>query len=551
MAPFGRPHTIVRMSARRPNDDPTAVRQTRRGLVGGALLAAGLLVAGCTTEGTDASVVAIRRQPIDATDISTGTGTDPGSGSDSDPGSDPDSDPDSGSASTIDWEECGDQLDCGTLAVPLDHDDPDGEQFELALVRRRASRPDERIGSLLVNPGGPGSDATWLATDAEYIYGERLLDQFDIVAWDPRGTGESAPFVDCVDDYDPYFTFDVTPDSPEDEQATQEAVSGFAEACSTRTGDDVLAHISTEESAKDMDLIRQALGEETVSYFGFSYGSELGATWATLFPDTVRAAVLDGAADPNASDVESTLQQAAGFEEALDAFLADCGSDPGCPFHNDGDPGTAFDELMVELDETPLEVEPDRAPVNQGVALTAVANAMYSDLLWPDLAQALADAQSGDGAGLLAGFDEYYRRQPDGSYDNFLEAFNAITCLDADPDAPEQDDDEVLAQFQAVAPRLWPTFAAESVCSAWPVPPVGTIPITGAGAGPIVVVGTTGDAATPLESSRAMADALEEGVFVIVEADQHTGYNVNQCVNDAVEDYLVDLTVPEDGLVCS
>lgn len=536
MAPIVGPHTIGAVPARRSTADLAAPRPRRHRVVVLAVssLALAVLGAGCATGSTDARVSLVRTETLD------GPAPD---------GSDDGETNDGGTA--ISWESCGDRLDCATLAVPLNRDEPDGDQFELRLVRHRASRSGERIGSLLVNPGGPGSDGTWLAEQAELLFGDRLLDRFDIVAWDPRGTGRSTPFVDCVDSYDPYFAHDMSPDSPEDKQVADEAITAFAEACSARTGNDVLAHISTAESAADMDAIRRALGEDTISYFGFSYGSELGATWATLFPDTVRAAVLDGAADPTASDVESTLQQAAGFEAALDRFLAECASDRGCPFNNRGDPQAAFDELMAELDESPLEVEPDRAPVNQTVALTAVANAMYNDVLWPELAQALTDAQAGDGTGLLAGFDDYYQRRSDGTYDNLLEAFNAITCLDADPDPSTESDEAIVEQIQQAAPRLWPVFAGESVCSAWPVEPAGRVAVTGAGAGPIVVVGTTGDPATPLESSRAMAEALEQGVFVIVEADQHTGYNVNECVNDAIEDYLVDLVVPEDGLVCS
>ncbi|HEY5875319.1 MAG TPA: alpha/beta hydrolase, partial [Ilumatobacteraceae bacterium] len=316
-------------------------------------------------------------------------------------------------------------------------------------------------------------------------------------------------------------------------------------------GAEVLAHVSTRESATDMDSIRRALGEETISYFGFSYGSELGATWATLFPDTVRAAVLDGASDPTAPDYENSVKQAAGFEASLDTFLAECADDTDCAFHNGGDPASALDELLVQLDESPLEVSSDRAPVNQGVALIAIANAMYGEPLWPALAEALAAAQQGDGEGLLAGYDEYFQRQSDGTYSNLLEAFVAISCLDSDPDEPQPGDAELIQRYQEVAPRLWPTFAADGFCETWPVAPAGSVEITGAGAGPIVVVGTTGDAATPLESSRAMADALEEGTLVIVEADQHTGYGVNECVVDAVDDYLIDLTVPEPGLVCS
>ena len=228
----------------------------------------------------------------------------------------------------------------------------------------------------------------WLAENAPLIY-PGLIERFDIIGWDPRGTGASDPAVDCVDRLRPVLR--PRPDAGHAGGGAdgEESRVEFGEACLRRMGAEVLAHVSTRESATDMDSIRRALGEETISYFGFSYGSELGATWATLFPDTVRAAVLDGASDPTAPDHENAVKQAAGFEAALDTFLAECADDTDCAFHNGGDPASALDELLVQLDESPLEVSADRAPVNQGVALIAIANAMYGEPLWPALAEAL------------------------------------------------------------------------------------------------------------------------------------------------------------------
>ena len=224
---------------------------------------------------------------------------------------------------TIDWTTCGTGLDCGRLAVPIDHDRPDAGTIELSLVRHRASDPDRRIGSLLVNPGGPGFGGSVLAAQAEFVYGPELLGAFDIIGWDPRGTGASSPAVDCVDEIDPYFGLDSSPDDEAERRAIEDAADRFTAGCVRRSGE-VLPFVSTTASARDIDLIRRALGEDTISYFGFSYGSELGAAWVTLFPDTVRAAVLDGAADPTVGYLEQNLQQAAGFEAAFDTFLADC-----------------------------------------------------------------------------------------------------------------------------------------------------------------------------------------------------------------------------------
>jgi pimeloyl-ACP methyl ester carboxylesterase len=297
-----------------------------------------------------------------------------------------------------------------------------------------------------------------------------------------------------------------------------------------------------------MDLIRQALGEQTISYFGFSYGSELGSVWVTMFPDTVRAAVFDGAADPTVDQLEGVLQQAAGFENQLDVFLATCSNDRDCEFHNGGRAGQAFDVLMARLGSQPLVVSPDRIPVGRGVAYFAVASALYTENFWPRLERALADAQDGDGAGLLTLYDEYLS-PPQGTGNEF-EAFIAISCLD---DPGPQGVDETLAQvdrFLEVAPRLGAGFAYSFECALWPVPPVQKVKATGNGAGPIVVIGTTGDAATPIDSTRAMANAMEDGRFVAVEANQHTGYGVNRCIVDLVSDYLIDLEAPADDTFC-
>jgi pimeloyl-ACP methyl ester carboxylesterase len=312
----------------------------------------------------------------------------------------------------------------------------------------------------------------------------------------------------------------------------------------------ILPYISTQASATDMDSIRQALGEDKISYFGFSYGSELGATWATMFPQTVRAAVFDGAVDPHATSAQEGMAQAGGFEGQLTTFLAACSKNKACEFYNGGKAEAAFDALLLELNTKPIMVSKDRTPVTQGVAFTAVAQAMYSDSYWPQLEQALADAQKGDGAGLLKLYDDYYQRKDDGSYGNELEAFLAISCLD-DPGATSvKAVEDAVPNFVAAAPRLGANFGYGFSCALWPVKPATKVDVTGKGAGPIVVVGTTGDPATPLESTRKMAAALEQGVLLIVEANQHTGYGTNDCINNAVDSYLINLTVPVNETTC-
>ncbi|MEY2741296.1 MAG: hypothetical protein RL283_1398 [Actinomycetota bacterium] len=451
----------------------------------------------------------------------------------------------------IAWRPCseGATLECGTLAVPYDYDDPAIGTFRLRLVRRPATDPTRRIGSMLVNPGGPGFGGTSVAENAQWYFSADLLATFDVVGWDPRGTGESEPAIDCVDTYDEYFGLDSPPGTPEEKEALVDASQAFNDACEERSGA-ILPYVSTRASAQDMDAIRRALGEDRITYFGFSYGSELGATWVTMYPGTVRAAVLDGASDPNATSVEAGLAQARGFEQQLDAFLADCSARPACAFHSGGDAEGALDRLIAGIDARPVPTSAGRIPVTQGVLFTAIAQAMYSDTLWPQLAAGLAAAVGGDGTGLLALYDEYYQRQPDGTYGNELEAFIAISCLDDPGPVGIEAADAIIPEFERAAKRFGPSFAYGYSCALWPVPQARRVDITGAGAGPVVVIGTTGDAATPLSSSRTAAATLEEGILLVVDADRHTGYGENQCIVDLVDAYLIDLEVPKAETVC-
>ena len=449
------------------------------------------------------------------------------------------------------WDAFDDQVDFATIEVPVDYSQPDGDRFELFVTRFRALDPDKRIGSLLVNPGGPGTGGSDFAIFAAQIYDQKILEHFDIIGWDPRGTGESDPPIDCIDDYDPYFTaIDTTPKTDAERDVLIETAESFARECVAKNRE-IIQFVGTNNSARDMDVIRRALGEDTISYFGFSYGSELGAAWATLFPDTVRAAVLDGASDPNAESIESSLQQMKGFENSVTTFLTKCSADDTCLFHNDGDAEAAFEKLMEDLDENPIEGANDRPKVNRDVALTAVVQAMYNQTFWPALENALAAAQTGDGSGLLELHDTYYQRSFDGTYANDLEAFQVISCADT-PDRPTVDEvDAEAVRYREVAPTLIPEDSLGGYfCTFFPESTDPRVTITGAGAGPIVVIGTTGDPATPFDSTVRMSDTLEDGRLIIVEADQHTGYDVNRCVIEAVNDYLIDLEPPEDGLEC-
>ena len=496
---------------------------------------------GCRGDSSSNGSVDVTRR-----DNGTGTETTDSTGSTTGNSTGDESDP-------FEWAEFGPNgnVQTGSLQVPIDYDDPSKGTFDLFVARHLAD-PDQRIGSLLVNPGGPGFGGSDYAIYADQVYGSDLLERFDIIGWDPRGTGLSEPAIDCTEDYDRYYaSLDITPDDAAERQEVVDIAREFATNCVSQN-DGYYQYVGTNNSARDMNAIREALGEETISYFGFSYGSELGATWATLFPETVRAAVLDGAADPTADFVESGLQQSEGFEMTLTTFLDQCAANSSCAFHNEGNTAQAFDDLMRSLDEQPVPSTDGRPPVNLQVALSGVAQAMYSDSLWPDLSEALAAAQDGDGEGLLALYDQYFDRGPDGTYSNALEAFQTIVCMDDAERLSVEEDDALVPEYQAAAPRLAAGTTGSYFCTFFPESIDPRVEVTGAGAGPILVMGTTGDSATPLASTRVMADTLEDGRLVVVTADQHTGYSVNDCSASVIEQYLIDpvANAPADGTEC-
>jgi pimeloyl-ACP methyl ester carboxylesterase len=430
------------------------------------------------------------------------------------------------------------------LTVPLDHDDPSQGTIDLAVARGPAQRPEERIGVLLYNPGGPGIPGTTVIIDhASFWFSWALLDRFDVVSWDPRGVSEAAK-VDCVDNPQELLFHDPTPETVEEEALIDAAVGEFVAGCVERSGD-LLPYVSTVSTARDMDLLREALGEEQISYLGVSYGTALGSTYATLFPERVRAMVLDSAFDLSAPSFDWMVQRAEAEERALTLMLEQCAADSACPFHNDGDPFTAFDELMARLDAEPLIV--DDTEVGLGHALSAVSTGLvfeehpWADRWW-DLTRALAEAQDGNGrllrdlGGLNAGIDSQF----------------AIECLDwpSGSEPSQATNDAILA----VSPRLGPLYVERPfVCGLWPAEPDPPPPLTGAGAGPILVISNTGDIATPLKSSRDLTEHLEEGVLLIVEANQHGAYWIdpdNLCVIETVDRYLTDLELPANESRC-
>jgi pimeloyl-ACP methyl ester carboxylesterase len=456
----------------------------------------------------------------------------------------------------LEWTPCGGD-ECATLTVPLDYDDPEGATIGLHLNRRPADDSDARLGSMVVNPGGPGAAGSDVAANAQGYFGSPLLEHFDVVGFDPRGTGRSDP-VDCLSDadLDDYLAADPAPTTPQETSAFMREVRGLGRGCAQESGD-LASHISTEETARDIDILRAALGEAVISYFGFSYGTELGATYAELFPSRVGRFVLDGGVDPSLSVRDATLTQARGFETALRAYVANCLEVTDSCFLGDSlDEGLSrIQDLLAQVDEEPLPTTSGR-PLTLGLAVTGIITPLYSRDAWIVLSQALRSAFDGDGSTLMLLADQYSGRSSDGTYSsNLMEAFPAISCLDDPEGSRPADVPGEYAAFDEASPTFGRVFAWSMVtCHGWrPARGSGQpdITIDAEGAAPIVVVGTTRDPATPLEESEALADQLSSGVLVTRDGDGHTGYfSGNDCVDEAVESYLIEGVVPRDGLMC-
>lgn len=451
-----------------------------------------------------------------------------------------------------------DDLECAWLTVPLDYDDPAGETIKIAVGRSAAEHSQ---GSLVVNPGGPGGSGFELVPSVLENGGSKLVDALDIVAFDPRGVGRSAP-IDCLDDadLDVYLSSDVDTTTAEGLAQAKAVEAEFGAGCLERTGP-LLAHVDTISAARDMDVLRAALGESTLTYLGISYGTKLGATYAELFPEQVGRLVLDGAVDLTATPGEKMVLQAGGFESALRAYVEDCLGGDDCPLSGSVDEAMAqVVDVVEQARANPMSV--GGRQVNGALALTGIMAALYSQDSWEYLTMGLKGAIDEQNGGVLLFLaDSYVGRcdgytcpVTDGYYSNLMEAFTAISCVDARRDMDPATVAAELEQTKQVAPTLWPYFKAElDGCADWPVPLVGPLPsYTAEGALPIVVVGTTNDPATPYSGAQKLAEMLDSGVLVTYEGEGHAAYiGGPECIQTAVDDFLVDGKVPEDGLTCS
>lgn len=452
------------------------------------------------------------------------------------------------------------QAQCAWVEAPIDYANPGGARIKLRALKVPAKGSSK--GMLFVNPGGPGGSAVTYASAqivGPYVVSEAVNKDYDIVGVDPRGVGLSQP-VNCFDgaQMDTYMGADPTPDDAAERTAMATLAKQFGAACQAKNPD-IVGHVSTIEAAKDMDVIRAAFGQDKLNWMGKSYGTYLGATYAELFPQRVGRMLLDGAIAPDLTDVQINLGQAEGFERATRAYVASCVAEGNCPLGTDVEAALAkIRSLLSGLDAKPAPVKGEArvSKLTEGWASYGMARAMYLKELWPELTEALRSLiADNDGTALFEQGAQYADRDDQGKYgSNMMQVISAVNCLDR-PATPVTDAnrDQLTKDFSAKAPTWGPfmVYAGET-CANWPIKPTGSVrTITAAGAGPIVVVGTTRDPATPYEWAVKLADQLESGHLITRDGDGHTGYQMgNSCVDKAVDQYYLAGSVPADGLKC-
>ncbi len=467
------------------------------------------------------------------------------------------------------WTPCGDApgVECATQTAPLDYDRPDGRTVRLAVARVKAKDPDHRIGSLLFNFGGPGGAAVGYleATAGEGLF-DALNQRFDIVAFDPRGVGQSSPSIDCkvnqetqgvyAEPFATPFTADIG--------ALADRARAYGRRCLALNGSAILAHVSTAEVARDIDALRALLGDRKLTYLGFSYGTFLGTTYGRLFPRHVRALVLDGPIDADeyqGDPSKGTNEQTAAFERAFGRFLQACAADQAaCAGFGGGDPWDAYDQLVEQADASPIPAAgytPDPRPIT-GDDLNAVsAIALYSKSAWPLLASALAAAQAGDGSVIRQLVDEaFYGRDPDtGTYDPFSDQFVAILSAETkwprDPAFFAREGDQAYGMFDhfyfnhgysELTFGLWPVRARDAYFGPYRLDPSTPTPL---------VVATRYDPATPYRGALKLMRTLGNARLLTMRGDGHTAYGGNsQCIDERVNAYLIDGTLPPAGTTC-
>ncbi|WP_435298614.1 alpha/beta hydrolase [Timonella sp. A28] len=455
---------------------------------------------------------------------------------------------------TVTWEKCSGAFECATIQAPLDWNDPASETIDVA-VQMYNARSGSPLGTVLINPGGPGGSGLELVEYAPIIFGKDLLDNYNILGFDPRGVGKSTP-VSCYEpkDMDRYLALSFPTVTEKVLPVLQKEADAYAQACKENSGP-ILEFVDTQSVARDMDLMRALVGDEKLNYLGYSYGTELGAIYAGLFPDNVGRMVLDGALDLRISDFEKSKQQAVGFENALRAFVADCQKGSECVLTGSVDDGMKqVADFLDLLGTNPLPTDTDRV-LTQSLGTYAVLQPLYAEALWKDLRAALEQAiNAQDGTLLLASADSYFDREPDGTYaSNKTEAFAAVHCLDPRGTSDFETMSKEAEQILAAAPTMGKYFGFGGVaCKNWPYPVAEQkYDLAAKGAAPIMVIGTTNDPATPYVWAEGLTEQLESAFLVTHVGEGHTVYGTGDaCIQKTVDEFFVDGTIPKEGLRC-
>lgn len=555
-----------------------------RRLLPAVVVAAGLLLlAACSTAVAGSPSIGVATGPAGAT---TGPATTAGP-SVTEPSSAGDAPVPAGLESfygqQLDWGSCADlatseetkfyrsaSLQCAELTVPLSYDDPAGQTITLKVLRKPATDQANRIGSVVINPGGPGgSGVEFAGAYGAFGLATPVNGRFDYVGFDPRGVGSSAPEIRCQTDgdRDADRATVLRTRTPEEGQAADAAAERIAQGCATLSGppDGIdgaafLASVGTRNVAKDLDVLRAALGDRGLTYIGYSYGTAIGTEYARQFPENVRAMILDGAVDPNEDPVSSQVTQAAGFQQAFEDFAAWCAApeqttEGPCPLGPDPTQATAvFQQLVRPLLDRPLPLSDGRV-LAFGDAVTGTFSALYAESAWTQLFDALTALTAGDGDALMTQADLYLGRDASGHYSNLQDAYLAITCIDGSQSVDPALAQQLAEKIAAAAPFKDsgdPPAAVATPCSFWAAPPAVPEPIDGvAGLPTVLVISTTHDPATPYEAGVKLADALGARL-VTVDGTNHTAYLSvgNQCIDRIGTDYLINLTLPDDGVTC-
>lgn len=441
----------------------------------------------------------------------------------------------------IDFEQCGPSL-CAEVKVPMDYDKPQGRKVTLALTMLPATKTSERIGVLFVNPGGPGASGNeFVQNNAAFIFSKEIRDHFDIVGWDPRGVGDSTS-VTCSSSLDPLFDgVDYSPDTDEDIEKLKEASRWIGEKCEKEDAE-LLTHLNTPNTVKDLDSLRGAFGEDQLNYLGFSYGTAIGQMYATQYPDKIRTMVLDGVVDTTRDPQDTAVEQAHGFEDAIDNFFDYC-RENRCNFSGSSDPRESYEAIVEQIDANPMVSRADQ-DFYLGPAQLDIGTSQYlysGETGWKTLDRGLVGIRNNDPTLLLDGFNTYVGRGPQGQYDGSYASFLSIGCADG----RIGDEDHMIALSKTLVHSA-PIFGQSGIllglpCASWPdAVDAESFELDATGPAPILVIGTTGDPATPVQWARDVAFKLDNGVYLEKIGEGHTAFGQGQpCIDDTVNQYFL------------